>query len=475
MGVGTITKDVCIVGGGSAGIGAAFAAARNGASVVVVERFAQLGGTSTNALVCNWPREQSNPLSEELITPLLKNGRAIFLGLDKAAKPPVWRKSDKYTYADTIGCGAATFEEPSLCDAATTKVSIQFSPKDYAAYVYKQLSGNVNAQVMFDTEMTGVHCDPSGKVQNIMAVSSGNRSSQINATTFIDCSGDMVLARGAGCTIMQGMEAQSVFGEPSAPQNGNAGMLNTATLCYVVWPDKMTIKGMKVPAPRGNGASAPLPPTQICMTPDGGYIINSLQMFSGPVKVIGLVHQAERNYADAWKTASQAAALHWKAMQDNYPEWCKNLTPYIDTAHVPMIGIRESYRVKGQYVLKQQDCLKWSADPGSRDASLNYIASACHPFDLLAGGPTIDRKYQLTGKPYGVPFECLLPAGPCNLLVAGRGASFSHIAASSCRIERPMMALGVAAGTAAALAKTTGVCVAGINRAELVEKLGHPW
>ena len=36
-----------------------------------------------------------------------------------------------------------------------------------------------------------------------------------------------------------------------------------------------------------------------------------------------------------------------------------------------------------------------------------------------------------------------------NLLVAGRGAGFSHIAASSCRLSRTMMSLGHAAGIAA--------------------------
>lgn len=51
--------------------------------------------------------------------------------------------------------------------------------------------------------------------------------------------------------------------------------------------------------------------------------------------------------------------------------------------------------------------------------------------------------------PYGVPFECLLPREFDNLLVACRGASFSHLTASSCRLSRTMMQLGHAAGLAA--------------------------
>jgi hypothetical protein len=55
-------------------------------------------------------------------------------------------------------------------------------------------------------------------------------------------------------------------------------------------------------------------------------------------------------------------------------------------------------------------------------------------------------------QPYGVPFASLLPMEFDNLAVACRGASFSSVAASSCRLSRTMMQLGQAAGTAAALA-----------------------
>jgi hypothetical protein len=56
-------------------------------------------------------------------------------------------------------------------------------------------------------------------------------------------------------------------------------------------------------------------------------------------------------------------------------------------------------------------------------------------------------------EPYGIPYRCLIPKGQRNLLVACRAASFSSLAASSCRLSRTMMQLGQAAGTAAVLAK----------------------
>jgi hypothetical protein len=74
-------------------------------------------------------------------------------------------------------------------------------------------------------------------------------------------------------------------------------------------------------------------------------------------------------------------------------------------------------------------------------------------------------------EPYGVPFRCLIPRGWRNLLVAGRAAGFSSIAASSCRLTRTMMQLGQAAGTAAAIASARGIDLPDVPPAELRDDL----
>jgi hypothetical protein len=61
-------------------------------------------------------------------------------------------------------------------------------------------------------------------------------------------------------------------------------------------------------------------------------------------------------------------------------------------------------------------------------------------------------KLKLLEQPYGIPYPCLLPQEFDNLITASRGSSFSHIAASSCRLSRTMMALGEVAGVASAIA-----------------------
>jgi NADPH-dependent 2,4-dienoyl-CoA reductase/sulfur reductase-like enzyme len=49
-----ITCDVCVIGGGHGGIGAAYGAANAGANTVLVEKYMQLGGTLINGLLCTW-------------------------------------------------------------------------------------------------------------------------------------------------------------------------------------------------------------------------------------------------------------------------------------------------------------------------------------------------------------------------------------------------------------------------------------
>jgi hypothetical protein len=116
----------------------------------------------------------------------------------------------------------------------------------------------------------------------------------------------------------------------------------------------------------------------------------------------------------------------------------------------PSLGVRESHRLVAQYVLREQDCRAGLAAQQASGVE-DIVAIADHSLDFHGAGTWEGR--ELEG-PYGIPFRCLVPReedGARNLLVACRGAGFSAVAASSCRLSRTMMTLGQAAGTAAAL------------------------
>ena len=111
----------------------------------------------------------------------------------------------------------------------------------------------------------------------------------------------------------------------------------------------------------------------------------------------------------------------------------------------PVVGVRESRRSVGEYVLREQDCLAGLAGQDHPD----IVAVTDHALDVHGAHGGLR---ELPNGAYGVPYRCLLPRGSGNLLVACRAASFSQIAASSCRLQRTMIALGQAAGNAAAMA-----------------------
>jgi len=106
--------------------------------------------------------------------------------------------------------------------------------------------------------------------------------------------------------------------------------------------------------------------------------------------------------------------------------------------------VRESRHFIGEYQLTIDDVLE------NRD-QWDKIAIGSYPADVQ---PTADQTYgTVIGAPdrYAIPFRCLVPLGVENLLIVGRCASYTSLAASSARVLPLGMVCGQAAGTAAAL------------------------
>jgi len=110
----------------------------------------------------------------------------------------------------------------------------------------------------------------------------------------------------------------------------------------------------------------------------------------------------------------------------------------------PQIGVRESRRIVGEYVVTDEDILQ------ARKFD-DAIARGNYPIDIHnpAGAGTVIKALP-PGESYDLPYRCLVPLGVKNLLVAGRSVSATHEAQASLRIMPICMALGQAAGIAAA-------------------------
>lgn len=112
----------------------------------------------------------------------------------------------------------------------------------------------------------------------------------------------------------------------------------------------------------------------------------------------------------------------------------------------PETGVRETYRVVGERTITGEDYLSGRI----------FEDAVCYSYWMIdphdARRPKAELIYLAEGKVATVPLSALIPQGVENLLVAGRAVSSDHVANSALRVQASCMAMGQAAGVAAALA-----------------------
>jgi hypothetical protein len=110
----------------------------------------------------------------------------------------------------------------------------------------------------------------------------------------------------------------------------------------------------------------------------------------------------------------------------------------------PRVGIRETRRIIGEYVLTGEDVMQ-----GRKFE--NGIAKGGHHVDIHGSGTDQVRVPVKDGGSYDIPYGTLIPKGLENVLVGGRCFSSDREAHGSARVMGQTMAMGQAAGTAAAM------------------------
>jgi len=284
---------------------------------------------------------------------------------------------------------------------------------------------------MFNTRFVSVEM-AGPRVMALLAEAAAGTVYRIRARVFIDATGDVDLCRAAGCETMLGEDPWSRFQEPSAPEKPQLA-LNGISLCYRLR------KADRPTPPRDPGAVVPKlrRTAHVTELPCGDLIVNPLAIMPGTA----LVEQGRDKVYEACRPLVEA---HWHWLHQY-----ASFAPYEFHSFAPMLGVRECYRVVGDYVLTEHALRAGRAQPHP-----DIVALADHAMDVhsYARG---SKRTELPG-PYGIPYRCLLPRGKEILLVACRGASFSHLPLTRCPLSRTIIALGHAAGLAAAQAVQTG-------------------
>jgi hypothetical protein len=420
-----IKTEICIVGAGSSGIGAALAASRAGGEVVLIEKADKVGGTSTLSYVNSWEPGTGCDYAYEIYRRMSQ----------KANSTGVARQIHSYQSAEPYGIslidtGLSYYRSlrRSDLDVKTQCANIVFDVDEFDRTVRKMLEETGKCKLFLNTKFIKAEVHDK-QVKRIETISNTGEKYWIQAEVFIDCTGDAFLCRDAGCETMLGEDPQSLFGEPSAPENGSRS-LNAISLCYQIKPSEN----------QGTTTSHVL----------NNFNYNVAAHVTGPVgekkkltvNPLGIVPGElllRQSRDSVYSLAREQVDRHWAKLR-TYPHFRE----YEFDSYAPNLGIRESYRVVCEYVLTQNDLLQGLSQQKHDD----IITVADHPMDIHGANSSLKTLKEA----YGVPYRCLIPQGWTNLLVAGKCAGFSHIAASSCRLSRTMMSLGHAAGFAASIA-----------------------
>lgn len=459
-----IRCELAVIGGGSGGFGAALAAARLGVDVVLVEQGDCLGGTSVRGGVNCWEMGAGGTgIPFELYKRLRKVPGAV--GIYSFGRHGSWFKpgAEPYRYP-----GGETVIDPTrrYLDTLQRHVpagvvrsetfsrefwhGVPFEPDAMARTMAGMLEETGHCRVLLNTAFVKAEAE-GGRVTTVGLKVAGRQDAgkagsaalgdtedgnrlRLVADYFIDATGDGLVCVAAGCEAMSGQESREMFGEPSAPEKATR-KVNGVSLIYRVTPvERPGVEPLAEDIPETCWWRKSYPGAQVNHYPNGDLNINILPTMEGDEFL-------RLGYDAAMRECQRRVRGHWHAWQTGYDEFRRFRLKWI----APALGVRESRRIVGQYVLTQNDLL--AGVGGEKHADI--IALADHSMDTHGG----HAKGGEVRQPYGIPFRCLVPKGQKNLLVACRAASFSSLAASSCRLSRTMIQLGQAAGTAVALAQ----------------------
>lgn len=410
--------DVMVIGGGPAGVVAAIAAARCGKKVLLVEATGALGGLGTTGMV------------------------------------PAYA-----TFSDGVNM---------LCDGIgmeiRRRVSKTVAPETYWTPIdaeelkrtYDALVQEAGVEVLFFTTLADVIV--SGRHVECAVLTSKRGLCAATADVFVDCSGDGMLAALAGGEFELGDENGAVM---------------PPTVCSL-WA------GVDPKQYSGVSVAEHLEPA----IADGVFTFADRHL-------TGLFPKDTETYGgnighifdtDCLDETSMTQAMMWgrKSMEE-YLKFYREYVPGCDhielVATAPLLGVRESRRIKCDYMLGVQDFLE-------RACFEDEIGRYCYPVDIHVMN-TDEEEYKRfleeynkslhyeKGESYGIPYRSLIPVSFDNVLTAGRCMGTDRQMEASIRVMPGCYITGQAAGIAAAMACDAGDDVRSVDVKKLQKALAE--
>ena len=418
--------DVIVVGGGSAGIAAALASSRGGAKTLLIERYGFLGGMLTAGLVAHFDpirQMEASGIPLEIYERLKKAGAICEYDMDGIEMP--------YCYWQG-GCGIDAERYKSLA---------------------VEMLEEAGVDILLHTIVTGVAKTSDDKITSVKIFNKSG-ASEIEASIFIDSTGDADLAEYAGvpyhlgdeggcmsptlCFNLGGVEMEPLYRylEENPNELGDHPRLGK----YIRDPRKSSIiQGFRklIRKAREAGDLTIDTPEQgigmVVLPEKGSFHVNA-------VRLPGL------NPVDAGDL-TRLEITERKYIEEVY-RFIRKYIPGCENSFMmqsaTQIGIRESRRIIGKYTMEVEDIRRGLRYP---DAIARYKWGHTD----VHSGSGMQWSFEFIEGPYYIPYRSLVPINVHNLLFAGRCISATQAAMASIRIMPICSATGEAAGTAAAL------------------------
>ena len=403
--------DVIVIGGGFAGAASSIAAARGGARVLLIEKGNCLGGASSSSLI-----------------------------------NPFMPYSTKINGEETKLTGGI-FNE--ICQRLEEKGAFKFLSflEEELKLVLNDMVREAGVDLLFHAYIFDVLREDN--VIKSVSVATRQGVIKIEGDYFIDATGDAQLAFLAKCPTELGRKSDN--------------LCQPMTLCFRIGNvdvDKFMSGFEELQKAYKEARSK-------------GEITNpreNILVFKLPVNNVlhfNTTRVVKLNPTDAFDVtkAEIIARDQVRELYDFMKRNAKGLENSFLMITASEIGVRESRKIVGEYVLTEEDCRSFTKFHDGI-AACNYDIDIHNP-----EGSGTSHYYFPQGDYYTIPYRCLIPKGVSNMLVAGRCISSDHGAQASYRIMPTVCSIGEAAGVAIGLSVKTCVPVDEIDVKEVQKAL----
>ncbi len=421
-----LEADVVVVGGGSAGLAAAISSARMGARTVIVERYGFFGGNEVSAWV--------GTVCGLYVTSREGEHRVLCRGFAAEWVESLERAGSAF--------GPVPYKQTAV---------MLYVPWAFKRQADLMVAAEPNLTPLLHATVTEVV--RSGRTIDAVVVGSKRGPLAIAGKVFVDCSGDADVAFHAGCEVTEGGPGQQQF--PSMQFLMQNVDVQTA---YAAGLDKlnelMATEGQKPEWDLSRTGGAVLPTFRT------GEVLGAMTRIAVDGRAPDMTDPLVAAKAEMAGRAEAEKAGRF--LIQNMPGFSQAF--FADAA--PQLGVRETRRVQGEYVLTGEDVL-------SAARFDDAVAVGAWPQEFHVEGKGTSWVWLEPDAFYQVPYRSLLAREVDNLLVAGRCMSATHQALASSRVIAPSMAQGEAAGVAAALAAARGVAPKALDGGEVRRVLGE--